>query len=129
MRLLEKKSWYIWLILMFLLPWIDTLILGAELEVYDEEAWYSKWYYWTIGAVFLFFPIVIMAITFIIQITIENAKKLGVPGEEIYASPYSWILCLIVPVVGWCLFFVMLYYLRLDTLVQLKHGNGEVYLK
>lgn len=129
MKLLKKQNWYIWLLLLIIIPGIDTLIMGSILDNYDDDAWYSKWYYWTIGAAFLFIPIVIMACAFLIQITISNAKKLKVPGEEIYASPYSWILCLIVPVVGWILFFVMYYYIRIDMIVQLKKGNGEVYSK
>ena len=37
----------------------------------------------------------------------ETAKKLNVPGDEIYMTPYSWILCIIIPIIGWILLLVM----------------------
>ena len=63
-----------------------------------------------------------------IQLSCNVAAKLDVPGKEIYLSPYVWILCLVVPVIGWIMLMVMLLYIEIWTIVSLYKGNGEKYI-
>lgn len=129
MDLLKRKNWWIWLLLFLFGQGVGTILLGAFLDVYQKDAWYTKWYYWVIGALCLFFPFVVMLATFYIQTLCEVAFKLNVAGKEIYATPYTWILCLIMPIVGWALFLIMLLYLEIQVLIQLYHGEAEQYIK
>ena len=70
-----------------------------------------------------------MFYVFVIQILTRVCEKLEVPGSEIYTSPYSWLLCLIVPVIGWILFAVMLIYLEIFLIVSIYRGKGEKFVK
>ena len=65
---------------------------------------------------------------FVVQMTCEVAAKLDVPGSELYLSPYAWILCLIIPVIGWICFSVMMLYLTLWNIVMLNRGKAERYI-
>ena len=65
---------------------------------------------------------------FMIQMECSVAKKLNVPGEKIYNTPYTWILCMIVPIIGWTLLIVMAIYVYIWPIVMLKNGEGEKYL-
>ena len=94
-------------------------------DVFDENAWYAKWQNWLLGLILFIFPITIMAIIFILQMTCLVAAKLEVPGKEIYLSPYIWILCLIIPIIGWVFLCVMALYLEIWILVMLSRGKGE----
>lgn len=129
MSLLKKENWFVNAILSFATLGFSNLLLGYMLEVYDKDAWYHKWEYWFGGIVCFIFPAFIMLYVFAIQITIKVADKLKVPGREIYASPYSWILCLVVPVLGWILLIVMFIYINVWILVMLSRGEGEKYVK
>ena len=60
---------------------------------------------------------------------VEVAKKLNVPGSQIYALPYAWIICIIVPVVGWVLLIVMFIYLLVWPVVMLYRGEAEKYIE
>ncbi len=42
MKLLEKENWWIWLILAVLSGGSSVLVLGALLDVYDNDAWYAR---------------------------------------------------------------------------------------
>ena len=129
MKILKQENWWIWLILLIFSQGSSPFVLGALLDVYDKNAWYAKWYYWVIGLVCLIFPAIIMVYVFMIQIICQTAAKLNVPGKEIYLTPYTWILCLIVPVIGWILLIVMFIYLQIWTLVMLYRGEGNKYVK
>lgn len=129
MDLLKRQNWWIWLLLFLFGQGVGTILLGAFLDVFEKDAWYTKWYYWVIGALCLFFPFFIMLATFYIQTICAVALRLNVAGKEIYTTPYIWILCLIVPVIGWALFLIMLLYLEIDILIQLYHGEAEQYVK
>lgn len=128
MGLLKKENWGVCLILTLLTEGAFTFVLGYLLKVYDKNAWYANWRYWLIGCLLFFIPAVIMLTVFTIQITVEVAKKLEVPGSEIYGLPYPWILCLIIPIIGWVLFVVMLLYIEIWPIIMLKKGNGEGYI-
>lgn len=128
MKILKKENWWIWLLLFIFTGGASNLVLGALLDVFDKKAWYAKWYYWIIGILCFLFPAYIMLTVFIITITAKVAAKLGVPGSEIYLSPYVWILCLIIPFIGWSLFFVMNIYITIWPIIMLHKGNGEKYI-
>lgn len=128
MGLLKKENWLVCLILNILSQGIFTFVLGYFLKIYEKGAWYTKWQYWVFGTLCFIFPVFIMLYVFTIQIMVKVASKLNVTGKEIYDSPYTWVLCLIVPVIGWILLFVMILYLEIFTVVALYKGNGEQYL-
>ena len=99
------------------------------MDCYDKDAWYSKWQYWFFGVLCLIFPVFIMLMVFVIQMNCKVATKLNVPGDKIYNTPYTWIICFIVPVIGWALFIVMLIYVFVWPHVKLAQGEGEQYIK
>lgn len=129
MSLLKKENWFVHLILSLATLGFSNLLLGYMLETYNKDAWYMKWQYWVGGLICLIFPAFIMLYVFVVETTVNVADKLNVPGKEIYASPYSWILCLVVPVLGWILLLVMLIYINVWLLVMLSKGEGEKYVK
>ena len=125
MKILKQENWWVWLLLLIFSSGASTLVLGALLDVFDKNAWYTKWYYWVIALICFIFPAFIMLYIFLIQILCLTACKLKVPGKEIYLTPYTWILCLIIPIIGWILLLVMLLYLQIWTIVMLYRGAGE----
>ncbi len=125
MKLLKKENWWIWLLVDIFSSGAGYISLAALLDVFDENAWYAKWQNWLLGLILFIFPITIMAIIFILQMTCLVAAKLEVPGKEIYLSPYIWILCLIIPIIGWVFLCVMALYLEIWILVMLSRGKGE----
>ena len=128
MGLLRKENWFVCLMLSFLSQGMFAFVLAYFMEAYEKDAWYRKWQYWVFGALCFIFPIFIMFYVFEIQMMVKVASKLEVTGKEIYDNPYTWILCLIVPVIGWILLIVMSLYLQIFTIVALYKGNGEKYL-
>ena len=128
MDLLKRENWWIWLIIYIFGQGVGIYVLAALLQVYSKDAWYAKWQNWLIGVLCCIFPAFIMFTVFTIQITVETAKKLEVPGYEIYGSVYIWILGLIIPIFGWIAIAVMNIYLQIYILVSLYRGNGEQYI-
>jgi len=128
MNLLERKNAWFWIILTIVTGGASTLILAAFTKTFNEKAWYMNWKYWVIGAVCLLYPFFIMASIFLIQMACQVAAKLEVPGKEIYLSPYIWLLCIIIPVIGWIMLMVMILYIEIWTIVALFKGNGEKYI-
>lgn len=127
MKILKKENWWIWLLLLLFSEGSSTLVLGALLDNYNEKAWYTKWYYWVIGLIFIF-PFFIMITVLNIKILSLTAAKLNVSGKELYLSPYIWLILLIIPILGWALFVVLYLYLEIDILIKLKNGEGEKYI-
>ena len=125
MGLLKRENWWVWLLICLFSNGIGMTILASLLKIYKTDAWYSKWQNWVLGAVCFIFPFFIMVIIFFIQSTCMVASKLKVPGSEIYLSPYIWILCLIVPILGWIFFSVMMFYLFIMTIIMIYRGNLE----
>ena len=83
-----------------------------------------------LGAIMLILSLAYSIIAFMIaifqvQILAQVNAKLKTPGSEIYLSPYIWILCLIIPVLGWIMLIVMYLYLEFWYLVMLYRGTGE----
>jgi hypothetical protein len=66
-----------------------------------------------------------MYFVFQIEMQIKICEKLNVKGKEIYALPYPWILCLIVPILGWSTFIVMLLHITYYPAVMIQKGEGE----
>lgn len=129
MNLLEKKYGWFWLLLTLTTGGASTIALAALTNAFDEKAWYMNWKYWVIALLCLIYPFAIMFGIFNIQMACEVAAKLDVPGKEIYLSPYVWILCIIIPIIGWIMLIVMLLYIEIWTIVSLYRGNGEKYIK
>jgi len=124
MKILKKENWWIWLLLALFGGGSSVIILGALLDVYDKNAWYTKWYIWVLGILaFNIAPSV-----FCLQITCKTAEKLDVKGHEYYLSPYIWIILLIIPIIGWIAFIALLLYINIAILVKLHAGNGEKYI-
>lgn len=83
-----------------------------------------------LGILILFFSlfytiIMLLVMVFQIQILTQLNAKLKTPGSEIYLSPYVWLLCLIIPIIGWICLIVMYLYLQIWYLVMLYRGEGE----
>lgn len=147
MNLLKKTYGLFWLLLSLLTNNLSIFLLGGILNVYNKNAWYAKWYIWCIvfllGSlllvsiclsshtfnpayiVYVFAPAALLIFIWNIQISVKVSEKLGVPGKEIYAYPYPWILCLIIPVIGWILLLVMFIYTRYYYIIKIFEGNGE----
>lgn len=128
MKLLERKNWVVCLFLTILLLGFFPFVLAFQLHLYDEDAWYTNWRYWFFASLCFVFPVFILLFVFMVQMTSKVASTLKVPGKEIYATPYSWILCIVVPVVGWVLLIVMYLFIILWTIVMLAKGEGESYI-
>lgn len=129
MSLLKKENFIVSLLFSFCFNSIFVLVLADELKLYSNKAWYTKWIYWVCGIICFVFPALIMFLVFEIQMLCKIAKKLNVPGSEIYETPYSWILLIIIPVIGWILLIVMYIYLNVWILVKLFQKEGEKYIK
>lgn len=129
MNLLKRKNWWICALFQIVTFGLFTFVLASYLNVYDEDAWYQDWRYWFFAGLCFVFPIIIVALVFGVQIVCQMAAKLEVPGNEIYATPYSWIICIIVPVIGWVLLLVMYIYIMLWSIVMLAKGIGEKFIE
>jgi hypothetical protein len=128
MDLLKKENWWIWLIIFLVAGNIYPFILGALLNVYKKDAWYTNITYWMIGFLFFIIPGFIMFWVFSIQTLATVAAKLNVEGKEFYLSPYIWILLAIIPILGWISMGVLTFYLQIMILINLKNGDAEKYI-
>lgn len=127
--LLRKDKWLVYLILNVITLGLVNFIMADMMELYDDNAWYTKRTYWFLAALCFIFPVILMFIVFLVQISVEVAKTLKVNGEKIYNNVYIWILCLIIPVVGWILLIVMYLYIIFFSAIAIYNGKGEKYLK
>ena len=125
MSLLRKENWFVYVFVTFLSQGIFTFALANDLNLYEKDAWYHKWYYWVLGTIFFVFPALIMLVVFNITMQIKICEALNVKGKEIYSLPYPWILCLIVPILGWATFIVMLLHIYYYPAVCIYRGEGE----
>lgn len=128
MNLLKRENYWFWIIMYFIGNGISMMVLGALLNVYDKDAWYANWKNWLIGLLLFVFPVFIMFAVFMIQITVTVAAKLNVPGKEIYLTPYFWIICLLIPIIGWFAMGALSLYLSIMIIIQLYNGEGEQYI-
>ena len=128
MNILKRENWWVWLLLTIFSGNVSTIVLAALLDCVDKKAWYANWRNWLIGFLCFIFPGYVMLVIFIIQMLCKIADKLEIPGRELYLSPYFWILCFIIPIIGWIFLIVMVIYLEIWTLVMLYRGKGEKYI-
>lgn len=129
MSLLKRKNWPIILIMGIITNSIFIFVVAYMLDLYDKKAWYMKWQYWVIAGLCLFFPVLLLAVVLEVHMLCKIASKLNIPGSEIYNTPYTWILCIIVPVIGWIMLLVMYIYLNVFIIAKLCQGEGEKYIK
>lgn len=127
MQVLKKENWWIWLLLLLFSGGSSYIVLGALLDVYNKNAWYTKWYIWILGLLFIV-PFFVMIIVFNIDITTQVAAKLKLGGYEFYLSPYIWLILFIIPIIGWILLIILYLYINIGILVQLYKGYGEKYI-
>lgn len=125
MDLLKKENWWLCLFLNIITFGVFYLALAKFLDCYEKDAWYTKWQYWVFGTICCIFPVFIMLVIFVIEMNCKVATKLKVPGGEIYNTPYTWILCFIIPVLGWTLLIIMNIYIFLWPIAKLARGYGE----
>ena len=135
----DKDAWYIrWtkkcskkiiiaavaaLIILFIYSTISIITLDYKEELVPSEIPLS------LSIVSLIYSAIgIIATIFTIQILAQTNAKLKTPGSEIYLSPYIWILCIIIPILGWIMLAVMLIYLSFWYIVMLYRGSGEKYI-
>lgn len=129
MSLLKKENWFVCFLLMLISQGLFIFVIAYLMRLYDDKAWYKDYRYWLFGTLCLIFPAMIMVIIFMIQMTCKVALSLNVPGKELYNTPYTWIICLIAPIIGWVMLIVMLFYIEIWPFVMLSRGNGEKYVK
>lgn len=127
MSLLKRENWWIWLLLFIFSGGTSEILLGALFDVFDKDAWYTKWYIWVIGLI-LILPFAVMVFAFYIDILTKSAAKLEIDGSDYYLSPYVWIILIIIPIVGWLMFVVLYIYLNIKILIELNKGKGEKYI-
>lgn len=125
MDLLNKKNWIVYFILFCATGGLINIFIAWKLGLLKENAWYKNSKYWIIGFIALIFPVFIMLAVLNLQMIIKIAYKLRVPGDYLYTSIYYWIICLMVPVVGWILFAVMLIYIIVWTNINILRKMGE----
>ena len=121
MKTLKKDVWPIYLILNVLTLGLFTFYIAYKLDLYDKEAWYSRWYYWVLGFVLGIIPGLVMLLVFSIKIACLVSEKLNVPGKELYTLPDTWLVCAIFPVLGWVLFIILYIYVHIWYVFSLKN--------
>ena len=126
--LLKKNKWWIYLLLNVITLGLINFVMADMMELYGKNAWYTKRIYWFSAAICFIFPVILMFIIFLIQISVKVAHSLNVDGDKIYDNVYVWILCLIIPIVGWIILIVMYLYINVFSAVAIYNGNGEKYL-
>ena len=129
MSLLKKENRFMCCLLILLTQGIFYFPLAYLMQLLDKDAWYCNYKYWMWGTILFVAPAFVMAFIFLIQITCKVAASLQVPGEELYNSPYVWILCMITPIVGWSLLIVMLLYIEIWPMVMIWQGNLDKFAK
>lgn len=129
MGLLKKENWVVNGILMVITEGIYVFVLAHLLNLYKKDTWYTNYWYWIGAALCFFVPVLVLFVIFLIQMLCAVAQKLNVPGKEIYGYPYAWIVCMIVPIIGWSLLLVMWLYLMVWIIVMLYRGEGSYYME
>ena len=121
---MKIKHPILWVILSIITCNISILFLGKKLKIYNQNAWYTNWYYWVLGAIFGILPALIMLCILIIQTNVKICALFNVGGKEIYTLPYVWIGLLIIPIIGWTLFIILLLYIYIMHLIGLFSYKG-----
>lgn len=117
-----KRNQILYLILNILTLGFFTFYVAYKLDLYDKKAWYFKWYYWFFAFLCGFLPGIIMLLIFNIKMACLVSLKFKTPGMEVYSYPYSWIVCLIVPILGWSLFIILYVYVHVWYIFLMDGG-------
>lgn len=125
MELTKKENWWVWLLLTFFTGNLSSILLGKYLDCFDKKQWYYNYKYWLLGTILFIFPAFIMLIVLTFQMTAKIASKLDVKGREIYLSPYTYIICLIIPILGWSILISIYIYLIIFNLINVYLGKIE----
>lgn len=125
MKLLKKNNFWIYLILNVITCGIFNLYIARKLNLKKDDEWYSKWQYWFFGTVCLIFPVFLMFIVYVVQMNCKVCNKLKVSGSNIYNTPYSWILFIIIPIVGWALLITMYLYVIIMPSIKVLQGSEK----
>lgn len=125
MKLLKKNNFWIYLILNVITCGIFNLYIARKLNLKKDDEWYSKWQYWFFGTVCLIFPVFLMFIVYVVQMNCKVCNKLKVSGSNIYNIPYSWILFIIIPIVGWALLITMCLYVIIMPSIKVLQGSEK----
>ena len=123
MGLLKKENWVIDLLLMIFSFGAYILMPSYQLDLFEQDKWYSNSKYWLAGILLFCFPAIIMLVILVVQMTVKIAKKMNIGGKSIYDNVYIWIALLITPVIGWSLLIVMYLYLHIFIILNIKSGN------
>lgn len=129
MSIIKRENWFIYLILNICTLGMFNVAIAVSANLLDKNAWYLDKRYW-IGAIICFiFPVFAMFLVFSVQMMCKVANKLEVPGKELYNTPYFWIICIIVPLIGWAILIATYIYLLIWMSLEIKRGNGEKLIK
>ena len=129
MKLLKKENW-IWCLTLNILTFgLFTIYIAKKLDLLDKNAWYYCWQNWVIGFVCGIVPGIVMFFIFFIKMGCLVSQKAKVPFDLIYMYPYIWIICFIIPIIGWTLFIILFIYVHFWYIFYIKRGNLEKYLK
>ena len=115
-----KKNIIISLLMMIFIPIIPVIAISSEMNLLDKDAWYYKWQYWFFATVCFLLPVIVLVIIFLIEQLVKIASKLKIAGSDLYITPYFWILCVVIPVIGWILLLVTYIYLILNVTIELN---------
>ncbi len=124
----KKNNWWLCLFLNVISFGLFYIVLANYLNLFDKDAWYMNKWYWIFGLLCLVFPAFIMLIVFSIQMNCKISAKFEISGSTIYNIPYSWILFIIIPIIGWVLFIIMYLYLFVMFHIKLYKGEGEKFI-
>ncbi len=119
MKVLKKELFIYWILNIITLG-LFTFYIAYKLNLYEKDVWYCRWYYWVLGFVLGIFPGIVMLLVFSVKIGCLVSGKMNVPGKEIYMLPYPWIICLVVPVLGWTLFILLYLYVHFAYLFKFE---------
>lgn len=126
--LLKKNNWWLYLILNVFSLGLINFVVADQMNLYDKNAWYSNKKYWIIGTISLIIPALLMFTIFLIEMSVKVATNLEVDGYKIFNSVYTWILCLIIPIIGWIILIVMYLYINVFSAVFIYYGKGERFI-
>ncbi len=128
MSLLKREYTWVWVLAFLSTFGLASPILGSMMHVYSKDAWYAKKNNWIIASICFLYPVLVMGLVFVVESLSLIAEALEVPGREIYKNPYSYLLCMIIPVFGWIFLIVMILYMMIEILIQFGKGRAETYM-
>ena len=127
MKLLKKENWWIWLMLAFLTGGSSVLVLGALLDVYEEDAWYCHWMKKT-PKVVIWIVLGMIALA-LLATTVLMSVSFTIDFTKVYATTNGLILLLIAI---YLIIYVTITVFQIQILAQvnakLNTPGSEIYL-